>query len=255
MKDTEPKSEVAEGASTSAEDTDNDVSGETVEKIRSCYSVDHATGVSTILRLCRVTSRLTQGDNESTSLRGTEDTPVMVTIEVQTGEPMDQKHYGVPRGLCAVLTIWIRRGQLKGCVIDHYLREELDDKTMPFQCKLCPARFYRKHPARIHKNRDHCMHTEPFRRAFWGSLRDLRTTDMVRRPAFLRGNRPWRTAKVPAQATPSRNEDPNAEPRVPARARLGRKRSAPLHPQEAKGSADYDLVSDGESNVYPDNYT
>ena len=96
------------------------------------------------------------------------------------------------------------------------------------------------------------MHTEQFRQAFWGSLHDLRTTDMVRRPAFLRGNRPWRTAKVPAQATPSRNEDPNAEPRVPARARLGRKRSAPSHPPEAKGSADYDLVSDGESNMYPD---
>ena len=58
VKDTEPKSEVAEGASTSAEDTDDEVSGETVEKMGSCYSVDHATGVSTVLRLCRVTSRL-----------------------------------------------------------------------------------------------------------------------------------------------------------------------------------------------------
>ena len=84
----------------------------------------------------------------------------------------------------------------EGLVVDHYVRQELDHITTPFQCKLCPAKFHWKQQAQVHKNRDHRQLTSTYRQMFWGSLRDLRVDDMVWRPAFLRGNRPGRAPKT-----------------------------------------------------------
>ena len=138
----------------------------------------------------------------------------------------------------------------EGCVIDYYVREELDRKTTPFQCKLCPARFYRKQTARVHKNRDHRSCTATFRHMFWGSLRDLTVDDMVRRPAFLRGNRPGMVGQD-AVPKPQRGRD-RSQPvaKVPIHARLGHKHSATPRPREDSKAPDYEAISDDDNEIY-----
>ena len=125
----------------------------------------------------------------------------------------------------------------EGCVFDHYVREELDCLNTPFQCKLCPARFYRKQQARAHKNRDHYQPASTFRQMFWGSLKDLTVDDMVRRPAFLRGNRPGRSSQDrPRRPKRTRNQA-RPEPRVPVQLRLGPRPASPRCPAETVGAS------------------
>ena len=121
---------------------------------------------------------------------------------------------------------------------------------MPFQCKLCPARFYCKQTAHVHKNRDHHSRTATFRLMFWGSLRDLTVHDMVRRPAFLRGNRPGMVCQD-AVPEPQRGRDRSRlVAKVPIQARLGRKHSTTPHPKEDSHALDYEAISDDDNEIY-----
>ena len=133
-------------------------------------------------------------------------------------------------------------------VVNHYIREELCRGTAPFSCHLCPAIFHRKQQARIHKNRDHKQRTSPFSHIFYSNLQDLRVNDMVRRPAFLRGNRPsnqhwtrW-SQRTMAQPLP--------EPRTPVQTRLGPRCPSLKCPTEAMSTADHASIPDAE-NVMP----
>ena len=138
----------------------------------------------------------------------------------------------------------------EGCVIDHYVREELNRKTTPFQCKLCPARFYRKQTARLHQNRDHRSRTATFRHMFWGSLRDLTVDDMVRRPAFLRGNRPGMVCQD-AVPKPRRGRDQSRPvARAPIHVRLGHRCSAIPRLKEDSQAPDYEAISDDDNEIY-----
>ena len=113
----------------------------------------------------------------------------------------------------------------EGLVLDHYVREELNRQTTPFQCKLCPTQFYWKQKARVHKNRDHRSQTATFRQIFWGSLRDLTVNDMVRRPAFLKGNWPGMVWQDEAPKPRRGRERSRSATRVPVQAWLGQKHS------------------------------
>ena len=85
---------------------------------------------------------------------------------------------------------------------------------------------------------------------FWGSLRDLTVDDMVRRPAFLRGNRPGMVCQD-AVPKPERGRDrsrPGA--RVPIHARLGHKHSVTPRPKEDSHAPDYEAISDDDNEIY-----
>ena len=138
----------------------------------------------------------------------------------------------------------------EGLVLDHYVREELNRQTTPFQCKLCPVQFYRKQKARVHKNRDHRSQTATFRQIFWGSLRDLTVDDMVRRPAFLKGNRPGMVQQDEAPRPRRGRERSRSATRVPIQARLGRKRSVTPRPKDDKPAQGYEAISDDDNEVY-----